>query len=220
MIQMTRRGIVVAMVVATVSGCTSTLKQEIVHLEGRNRSITAKWDRARQDLDAARADQERFDALLADAQKDNDGLRDELASVANRVEPDPIPAPPANMLFATAGDLFRVGKATLKPEAAAQLDAIVSAARGTHVGKAILILGHTDNAPIRKSGWKDNHELSAQRALAVARYLIDGGVDPARLIPAGSGEFRPRSTNDTEAGRSTNRRIEFYAIDLPAASAG
>ena len=107
-----------------------------------------------------------------------------------------------------------------KPEAAAQLDVIVSAARGAHANKTILILGHTDNAPIRKSGWKDNHELSAQRALAVARYLLDAGVDPARLIAAGSGEYRPRSTNDTEAGRSTNRRIEFYVIDLPAESAG
>ena len=220
MIQMTRRGIVAAVVLATMSGCTSSLKQEIVHLEGRNRSIAAKLDRARQDLDAAQADQERFDAMLADARRDSDRLRDELASAANRVEPEPIPAPPATTRFATAGDLFRVGKAVLKPEAAAQLDVIVSAARGAHANKTILILGHTDNAPIRKSGWKDNHELSAQRALAVARYLLDAGVDPARLIPAGSGEYRPRSTNDTEAGRSTNRRIEFYAIDLPDESAG
>ncbi len=220
MIRMTRRGIMTWAVVGLLSGCTGSLKQEIVHLGDRNRSITAQLNLARQDLDAVRGEQQRCDTLLADARLDNDTLRGELASQADRKRPDPLTPPPQAILFATAGDLFRVGQAGLKPEAGTQLDAIVSAARGELAGKAILILGHTDNAPIRKSGWKDNHELSAQRALSVARYLRDAGVDPARLIAAGSGEYRPRSSNDTEAGRSTNRRIEFYAIDLPTESAG
>jgi flagellar motor protein MotB len=208
-----------AAVLGVLGGCTSSLKQEIVHLEDRNRSIASQLDRARQDLTLATTDQERCASLLADARNDNEGLRDELASWADRTQPEPLRPPPPAVLFATAGDLFRVGQAGLKPEAGRRLDAIVSAAQGEYAGQTIFIVGHTDNAPIRKSGWKDNYELSAQRALSVARYLRDAGVDPARLIAAGSGEYRPRSTNDTEAGRSTNRRIEFYAIELPADSA-
>ena len=77
MIRMTRRGIMTGAMVGLLSGCTGSLKQEIVHLGDRNRSITAQLNLARQDLDAVRGEQQRCDTLLADARLDNDTLRGE-----------------------------------------------------------------------------------------------------------------------------------------------
>jgi outer membrane protein OmpA-like peptidoglycan-associated protein len=54
-----------------------------------------------------------------------------------------------------------------------------------------------------------NYRLSLQRAMKVKAYLIDEGVDSARLEAAGLGETDPASPNDTNAGRAANRRVEL-----------
>lgn len=72
----------------------------------------------------------------------------------------------------------------------------------------ILIEGHTDNVPINTRDFKDNWELSAERASNVVRSLVRMGVKPAKLTAAGRGEFQPVATNTTEVGRQQNRRTE------------
>jgi chemotaxis protein MotB len=63
-----------------------------------------------------------------------------------------------------------------------------------------------------------NWELSAARATNVVRFLQDQAkLDPRRLSASGYSEFRPRGTNDTEAGRRQNRRIEILLIPIPVA---
>jgi len=69
--------------------------------------------------------------------------------------------------------------------------------------------GHTDN----RGSAAANLELSKQRVLAVVRYMVSNGIDPARLKPFGYGESRPRAANATEEGREQNRRIEINVID-------
>ncbi|NIZ13170.1 OmpA family protein [Phaeobacter sp. HF9A] len=69
--------------------------------------------------------------------------------------------------------------------------------------------GHTD--AWGKADW--NQELSRQRAVAVASYLIDKGANPARLIAIGYGETAPLVDNDTAANRAKNRRIEFKVLN-------
>src|SRR6266704_650114 len=73
--------------------------------------------------------------------------------------------------------------------------------------------GHTDNNPIRGALTKrfaTNWELSAARAINVARFLQDeGGVAPAMLSASGYSEYRPKASNDTDEGRRQNRRIEI-----------
>ncbi len=68
-----------------------------------------------------------------------------------------------------------------------------------------LIIGHTDNQGDEAS----NLILSQQRAESVRAYLIGKGMDPARLTTEGAGESDPIASNDSEAGRARNRRIEF-----------
>lgn len=69
----------------------------------------------------------------------------------------------------------------------------------------ITLEGHTDNI----GGAAFNARLSTERAAAVKAYLIAGGVDGARLESQGFGFDRPVATNDTQAGRAQNRRVEI-----------
>jgi len=69
--------------------------------------------------------------------------------------------------------------------------------------------GHTDRRPIATSQFPSNWELSAARAIAVAKYLVAQGVSPNRLVAAGFGEFTPIDPGDSEEAYRRNRRIEF-----------
>jgi len=76
----------------------------------------------------------------------------------------------------------------------------------------IEIGGHTDNI----GSSSDNLKLSKERAEAVRLYLIDKGVDSDLIISKGYGESIPILDNETEKGRSSNRRteIKFLAVEF------
>lgn len=108
--------------------------------------------------------------------------------------------------------LFIAGKASLKRSTISQLDHIKSVLQQSkYEGKEIDVVGHTDSDPIKKTKklWKDNWELSAQRALTVTRYLIKKGINDSRIRAVGCGEARPRQSNSTRAGKKANRRVEI-----------
>lgn len=70
--------------------------------------------------------------------------------------------------------------------------------------------GHTDDVPLSGTGrFRDNWELSAARAIAVVRFLVDSGVPASRLVAAGFGEFQPLDLEGSPESRSRNRRIEL-----------
>jgi len=117
----------------------------------------------------------------------------------------------ANTMTVTLQDtiLFDSGKATLKKAAGAELDHILSVLQSKYAGRQIDAVGYTDNQPIQRSKWKDNKELSDQRALSVKRYLINGGISENMIQAVGRGESMPVASNDTASGRSANRRVEI-----------
>jgi chemotaxis protein MotB len=69
--------------------------------------------------------------------------------------------------------------------------------------------GHTDRRPISTPQFPSNWELSAARAIAVAKLLVEQGVSPNRLLAAGFGEFAPLDPGDSDEAYRRNRRIEF-----------
>ena len=71
-------------------------------------------------------------------------------------------------------------------------------------GTDVLIVGHTDN----KGTDTYNASLSSRRAAAAENYLASQGVTRTRLRSTGRGETEPMATNDTDAGRQQNRRVE------------
>ncbi len=70
----------------------------------------------------------------------------------------------------------------------------------------IHVVGHTDSVGSESY----NQRLSERRAQSVVDYLSSNGVAPNRLYAIGRGEMEPRATNDTEAGRQLNRRVEIF----------
>jgi chemotaxis protein MotB len=105
--------------------------------------------------------------------------------------------------------LFDSGKATLKKATSTELDHIRSVLRDKYPGKQVDVVGHTDTDPIKKSKWKDNWELSAQRALSVLRYLVKRGISEKDIQAVGCGESQPVASNSTASGRAKNRRVEI-----------
>ncbi len=74
----------------------------------------------------------------------------------------------------------------------------------------VYIEGHTDNKPISTAQFKDNWDLSVIRATSVVRILIkEYNVNPLQIQPSGRGEYMPVADNETEEGRSKNRRTEI-----------
>lgn len=79
----------------------------------------------------------------------------------------------------------------------------------------IEIVGHTDST----GSHQYNVNLSQLRAQSVANYLMDQGVEPGRLSSRGMGPDQPVASNATEAGRSQNRRVEIKLTPIPGAQA-
>jgi len=115
--------------------------------------------------------------------------------------------------------LFDSGQAQVKPAGVKVLKQVSDILK-TVTDKQIRIEGHTDNVPISsklQGHFKTNWELSTARATTVVRYLIDqGSVNRQHLSAVGYADTQPRASNDSEEGRSSNRRIEIvlYPKDL------
>jgi len=113
-----------------------------------------------------------------------------------------------------AAILFDSGKADVKPDGLTILQKMVETLKGV-TDRAIRIEGHTDNVTIVGAltrVFPTNWELSAARAINVARYLQRQGLDPAVLSAAAFGEYKPVSDNGTKEGRAKNRRIEITLV--------
>jgi len=107
--------------------------------------------------------------------------------------------------------LFPVGEADLRPPALAILDRISELLRD--IPNTIMIEGHTCSLPIHTPRYPSNWELSAARACAVVRYLIDRwNIDPVRLAATGCAASHPVAPNDTEEQRVFNRRVQIIIL--------
>ena len=108
--------------------------------------------------------------------------------------------------------LFASGSANLRPDAQ-RLAVKVSELLSNHPQYEVVVAGHTDNIPIRNAAFESNWDLSLARALSFMKVLHQNpNVGESRFSAVGYGEFRPVETNDTEAGRSKNRRVEVSII--------
>ena len=111
--------------------------------------------------------------------------------------------------------LFAPGQADISTEGTPDLDALADAILQLEqeippdINWVLRIDGHTDIRPISNARFPSNWELSAARAISVARYLVTKGVSPNRLVAAGFGEFTPLDPAENEDAYRRNRRIEF-----------
>lgn len=102
---------------------------------------------------------------------------------------------------------FDFDKTTLKKESFVELNKVVDFLKqNPHV--EIEISGHTDS----KGSDDYNLNLSQGRSQSVVDYIVSQGIDSFRLTAHGYGETKPIDTNDTDAGRANNRRVEFTVV--------
>jgi len=202
---------------AFAGGCNQELKQE-------NEALRQQATELQRELDAER-----------EARKAADEERMQLAQRLGELE-DQVTQPAAGTAGANTGFeaisevevergsrgeitvrvpgdvLFASGKSSLRESAKKTLSDIAGVLKRKYSGQTIRVEGYTDADPIRKSKWKDNLELSAQRAMAVHRYLQEQGIAPERMYAAGFGATNFRATNNTAAGKAQNRRVEIVVV--------
>lgn len=107
---------------------------------------------------------------------------------------------------------FDVNRSEVKPALGNVLDRFAST-MNEHVVTTIQIVGHTDSTGTDAV----NNPLSVARAQATRDRLVARGVAAQRIAIEGRGEREPIASNDTEAGRAQNRRVEIYIAEAAPA---
>jgi len=120
-------------------------------------------------------------------------------------------------LALSSGELFAKGRVTMTPAGTTLVKRIGVALRKFRP-QSVEVAGHTDSTPVKydsRRPFKDNTELSRARAENAGKALIKGGLGADRVRAVGYADARPIATNDTEEGRSKNRRVEIVVTQSP-----
>ncbi|MDB4982067.1 MAG: putative internalin [Myxococcales bacterium] len=108
---------------------------------------------------------------------------------------------------------FKTNSAVILPESNYILAGIVKLLNENPEIKKLRIEGHTDT----RGKPRANKKLSQRRAASVMKWLIKYGIGKKRLTSAGYGQERPIATNQTDEGRTENRRVELHIVEGPGA---
>jgi chemotaxis protein MotB len=216
-----------------LSAALSTRIAENEGLMSRIESLRSNLDMTNSDLKARSNQAEKLEAALSDLRKDIKAVTDEKAKVEQeKLSLEELTNSLKNEMAAKEIEitelkgrltvnlmdklLFDSGKTEIKEAGRQVLDKIAKNLLNKYPDRLILVEGHTDNVPIGRElrvKFPTNWELSNARATSAVRYLQDyGKVDPARLSAIGYSQYHPIDTNDTEEGRSKNRRIEIILL--------
>jgi len=159
-------------------------------------------------------------ALAGCPDSDKDGVSDlddrcpnSVGTIANKGCPEIAPEDLTRINTIASKVFFETGKADLKPESKAQLDALVLILN-KYEGAILVVEGHTDNVGTDEY----NQDLSQRRMNAVKAYLMSKGIMESRIVAIGYGESKPIADNGTAAGRAKNRRVEMrttYEYKVP-----
>jgi outer membrane protein OmpA-like peptidoglycan-associated protein len=113
------------------------------------------------------------------------------------------------LLNIPSGINFAYNSANVQPQFRATLDKVASVL-ADYNQTYVDVYGHTDST----GSDAYNQDLSERRATSVADYLSSHGVQPARIATRGFGETQPIESNETEAGRAANRRVEIKIVPV------
>jgi len=111
-----------------------------------------------------------------------------------------------------SAEFFHPGEIKIRKSALSALDKLSDIL--SESDKKIIIEGHTDNIPVVPNRlYESNWELASLRATSILRYLVKyRNISPSRISATSYADTRPLKSNDSEEGRSQNRRIEIYLV--------
>lgn len=192
----------------------SRLEKDLVALQNRLQEV----ERLKKELEQVRREREAQEAKLAKVKHEVLTVGEEIDRITKALEEKfgkslVVTQHQDRLVLTVLGHvLFESGEAELTP-LGLNIMKQVGQLLATLPEKSIQVEGHTDNNPIYgllQKQYATNWELSTARATTVVRYLIEQtGMDPKNFSAAGYADTRPVMSNDTEEGRSQNRRVEI-----------
>ena len=189
---------------SVLPGCNQRLLQERDALFAENQGLSEQLTSARAELAAEQGRTASLQAQLDSSSKPTISMEETGFSDIAGID---VIQGAGTLTVRVPGDiLFSSGRVDLKNSAQNTLAQIAGVLQSQYTHNTVRIAGHTDTDPIKKSGWKDNLELSLQRAAAVQRYLKTQGIDASRMYSAGYGAIRPA------ASKAKSRRVEIVVV--------
>ncbi len=225
---MTRTGSKAVLVVAVLVGfsaigCTN-YKEQAESLQIQNQELREEYEALQSEYAAIRNNETSLDKDAASARADLTAVNTDLARAMAEIDrlndrPELVVPQAAEgweqgltaVRASVGGDvLFSAGRATLTTQGKAVLDKIAKELNGAYAGMPVRVYGYSDNDPIKRTRrvWKDNLDLSANRAMAVTRHLISRGVAAVHVetVAMGEAHYNP------SLGKAGNRRVEIVVI--------
>ena len=198
---------------AAAAGCAGATVERAVP-EGRTlASLRRHAGRIRTKLSAAERRLRALSNDLVGPERTALGLADELRAAGIRITPGG-----ASIIVMLAERvLFAPGKVGLGEAARSKLADVAKVLNERFPGRPVSVEGHSDSSPTEKTAkvFPTNWELSAARAVAVLRCLVEeGGLDPERVSVRAFADTRPAEKGDAPERRAANRRVEI--VVLPA----
>ncbi len=199
-----------------VGGCCDQYKKQVDDLTLNKQDLEGQLQQLKGELDDKQADLSKCQDKLATLTAERDALQRQLGAAKAQPQQQ-LPAGwevRKGMVMTSLPEavLFAPGKADLKASATSRLNTVIRQIKSNFPGQDVYVVGNTDSDPIRRSKWDDNLELSLHRAAAVTRFMISHGMNPKQVVASGVGEFRPVASNSTRAGKTKNRRVEFWIL--------
>ncbi len=213
--------ILMAVASATLGSCTAKyqdllrdrdttireLTEDLAEQRAANADLARRERLARGEVDSLR---NQLNTTPEPAQEVDDlgGLRSELADLDVRYSRGRVSIGIENTVT------FASGSSDLKSTADGVLRRVADVLRRRFPERRIYVEGHTDTDPIRKSSFRTNRHLSAERADAVADHLVRvGGIDPSQVVIVGFGPNDPVDGGGGEQAKARNRRVEIVVGD-------
>ena len=189
---------------SVLPGCNQRLLQERDALFAENQGLSEQLTSARAELAAERGHTANLQAQLDSSRLSSKPTMSLEETGFSDIAGIDVIQGAGTLTVRVPGDiLFSSGRVNLKNSAQNTLSQIAGVLQSQYTHNTVRIAGHTDTDPIKKSGWKDNLELSLQRAAAVQRYLKTQGINATRMYSAGYGATRPA------ASKVKSRRVEI-----------
>ncbi|MFC6997469.1 OmpA/MotB family protein [Rufibacter roseus] len=204
--------------VTLLGSCVSSKKYK--ELEASKNALEQEKTAAERNLEKANADLRDRDAKLAQYQQQiaqKERILNELRSAVNEAlagfqEQGLTVAVRDGKVYVTMPEklLFATGSTKVNPSGQAALSKLASAVK-SHRDTEIIVEGHTDDVAVASNNitYKDNWDLSVLRATEITRLLVNNGVPPQMIVPAGRGQFTPVAMTRTPEARQSNRRTEI-----------
>ncbi len=192
---------------AQIEAALARQGENVQQLQGERETLAARLEETRRALAELREREQQAQARLAT-------FRQLLGRFQSLIEAGQLSVRIRNnrmIVELPEGILFDTARANVKPEGRTALQQ-VAAVLANIENREFQVSGHTDDVPIRTRRFPSNWELSTQRAVNVAKLLVDAGVPAARLSAAGYAETQPVAANDSPEGRQQNRRIEIVLL--------